>query len=153
MGRCGSSCGVCCLSRSGGGVPSLLRLQSVCKSCAVPHWLGRQPSLRFWQSIAGCPTIAVFTLSCLGYSTPCNFTSGTLEQGGLIRYCVQSIMAHKHPPLVFFAIFNARLMLDCSSTSQSCCLAIVAGMLKPHQTIVATSVYGIQPLPPPYKLP
>jgi len=116
-------------------VPVPLRLQCVWGFCAVPLWHGRQPSVWFSQSIAGCLPIAAFTLLCRGNSTPRFFSSPTSAQCCLTRNCVSSIAAPENPPVAILAIFKARCMSDCSSCTRPPCLAIVADMFKTYKDI------------------
>jgi len=152
-GRCGIFSGVGCLSPSGGGAPVPLRLQHVSRFYAVPLWQRRLPSIRFSRSIAGCLSMADFTLLCPGNSTPRYCSSRTSSRGFFIRYLVCSIVARKNPPLAIFAISKARHMSDCSSCTRPPCLAIVAGMVTTYMTLVDASTYQIRLLPLLYTLP
>jgi len=114
----------------GVGTPVPLRVQCVCGFVVVSFWQERQPSVWFSRTIAGCLSIAGFSLSCPGNSTPCFFSPQISARGFLICCCVSSIAAHENPPLAILAIFKARHMLDCSSCTRPPCLAIVADMLK-----------------------
>jgi len=134
-GGCGVGSGVGCLSSSGGGAPVALRLQLVWGFCAMSSGQGRQPSIWFSRSIAGCHSIAAFTFLCPGNSTHCFFSSRTLARGCLIRNCVSPIVARENPPLAILFIFKARRMSDCSSCTRPPCLAIVADMLKTYPEI------------------
>jgi len=96
-GGCGLGFGVACPSRSGGGSPVPLRLQCVWKFCAVPLWKVRQSFVGFSRSIAGCLSIAVFTLLSPGNSTPRLFSSRNWARGFLIRICDSSIAALEKP--------------------------------------------------------
>jgi len=69
-GRGGLGCGVRCLCPSGGGAPVPLRLQHVCGLLSVPLWEGRQPSVGFSRTIAGCLSILSFTFWNPGNCTP-----------------------------------------------------------------------------------
>ena len=121
-----------------GGVATFpLRLQRVSGFFAMPFWQGRQPSFWFSRTIAGCLSIATFTLLCPGNLTPRFFPSRTSAQGFLISCCVSSIAARENPPLAILAIFKARRMSDCSSCTRPPCLAIVADMLKTSKKLVA----------------
>ena len=130
-----------------------LHLQGVWGFCAVPCWQGRQPSVRFSQSIARCRSIADFTFSCPGNSTPRFFASWTSARGFLMMNCISSIAARENPPLAILAIFKARHVSDCSSCTRPLCLAIVADMLKTHKQSVAACTYQIRLVPQPYTLP
>jgi len=112
-----------------------LRLQLVWGFCAVPFCQGRQPSVGFSRSIAGCLSIAAFTFFCPGHSTPRFFYARSSVRGFLIRNCVSSIAECENPPLAIWAIFKARRMSDCSSCTRPPCLAIVADMLKTYKEI------------------
>jgi len=83
LGGYGIGCGVSCLIRSSGGAPAPL---SVWGFCAGPFGPGRQPSVRFSRSIAGCRSIAAFTFICPGKSAPWFHCSWTSAGGYLIRY-------------------------------------------------------------------
>jgi len=135
LGGCGISSGIGCLSRSGGGAPVPLRPQCVGRFCAMPFWQGRQWSVGFSQSIAGCLSIAALTFLWPGNSTPRFISSRTSARGFLIRNCVSSIAARKNPPVAILVIFKARCMSDCSSCTQPTCLATVADMLKTYKEI------------------
>jgi len=124
----------------GGGAPVPLRLHRVCGFFAVPLWQGTQPSIWFSRTIAGCLSIAAFTLLCLRNSTPCFFSSRTSARGFLISCCVSSIAAREIPSLAILAIVKARRMSDCWSCIRPPCLAIVADMLKTSKKLVAASV-------------
>ena len=104
-------------------------------------WQGRQPSVWFSRSIAGCLSIALFTVLFPRNSTPRIFSSWTSAAGFLIMHCVSSIVAHENPPLAILAIFKARRMSDCSGCSRPPCLATVADMLKTYNKSVAASTY------------
>ena len=134
-GGSGIGSGVGCLSHSGAGAPVPLCLQCVWGFCAVPFWQGREPSVWSSQSMAGCLSIAVFTLLCPGNSTPHFFSSRTSARGFLIGNCISCTVARDNPPLAILAIFKARHMSDCSSCTRPPCLAIVADMLKPNKEI------------------
>jgi len=121
----------------GGGAPLPLRLHRVSGFFAVPFGQGRQPSVWFSRTIAGCFSIAAFTLLCPGNSTPRFISSRTSVRGFLISCCVSSIAAREIPPLAILAIFKARRMSDCSSCTRPPCLAIVADMLKTSKKLVA----------------
>jgi len=123
----------------GGGVPLPLRLQRVCALFAVPFWQGRQPSIWFSRTIAGCLSIAACTLLRPGNSTPRFFSSRTSAWGFLISCCVPSIAVRENHPLAILAIFKARRMSDCSSCTRPPCLAIVADMLKTSRKLDAAS--------------
>ena len=123
----------------GGGAPVPLHLQRVCGFFAVPFWQGRQPSIWFSWTIAGCLSIAAFTLLCSGNTTPSFFSSRTSARGFLISCCVSFIVVRENPSLAIVAIFKARRMLDCSSCTQPPCLAIVANMLKTYKKLVSAS--------------
>jgi len=123
----------------GGGAPLPLHLQRVCGCFVVPFWQWRQPSIWFSRTIAGCLSIAAFTLLCPGNSTPRFCPSRTSAWGVLISCCVSSIAARENPPLAILAIFKARRMSDCSSCTRPPCLAIVADMLKTSRKLVAAS--------------
>jgi len=123
----------------GGGAPLPQRLQRACGCFAVPLWQGRQPSVWFSRTIAGCLSIAAFTLLCLGNSTPCFFSSLTSAWGFLIGCCVSSTAVRENPPLAILAIFKAIRMSECSSCTRPPCLAIVADMLKTSKKLVAAS--------------
>jgi len=153
VGGCGVGSGVCCLSCSGGGAPVPLCLQRFWGFCAVPFWPGRQPSVWFSWSIAGCLSITDFTFLCPGNSTPCILSSLTSAWGYLISNSVCSSVAHENPPLAILAIFKARHMSDCSSCTRPPCLAIVADMSKTYKKLVAASTYQIRLLPLSYTLP
>jgi len=123
----------------GRGAPVPLRLQGVCGFFAVPFWQGRQLSLWFSWTISGCLSIAAFTLSCPGDTTPRFFSSQTSLRGLWITCCISSMPACKNPSLAILAIVKARRMLDCSSCTRPSCLAIVADMLKTYKILVAAS--------------
>jgi len=59
----GISSGVDCLNQSGGGTAVPLRLHHVCRFISVPFWQGRHLAVWFWWSLAGCLSIAAFTIS------------------------------------------------------------------------------------------
>ena len=122
-----------------GGAPVPLRLQRVCGFFAVPFWQGRQPSIWVSRTIAGCLSIAVFTLLCLRNKLPCFFSSRTFANDFLISCCVSSIAAHGNPSLAILAIFKARRMSDCSRSTWPPCLDIVADTLKTYKKLVAAS--------------
>jgi len=127
------------IAGGGGGAPVPLRLQRVCGFFVVPFGQGRQPSVWFSRIIAGCLSIAAFTLLCPGKKTPRYFSSRPLPHGFLICCCVSSIAARRNPSLAILAISKARHMLDCSSCTQSPFLALVADMLKTYKKLVAAS--------------
>jgi len=131
LGRGGAHCS--------GGVPVPLCLQSICWFCAVPYWHGRQSSVWFVRTIAGCLSIIAFTLVCTENSTPRFFSSRNSVRGFLISCWVSSIVVRENPPLAIFARFNARRMWDCSSCTRPPCLAKVADMLKTYKKLVAAS--------------
>jgi len=112
----------------GGGAPVPLCLQPVCGFFAVPIWQGRQPSVRNSRIIAGCLSIAAFTLLCPGNTTPWVFSAQTSASGFFISCGISSIVARENPSFAILAIFRARRMSDCSSCTQPACLAIVADM-------------------------
>ena len=112
----------------------------------------RQPSVWFSWTIAGCLSITAFTLLCPENSTPCFFSSQTLDWGFLIRFCIASIVVQEKRPLAILAIFKGRRMLDGSSCTRPCCIAIMADMLNTYKKSVAASTYEIQLLPLPYTL-
>jgi len=141
LGGCGVGSGVSCLSRSGGGAPVPLHLQRVWGFCPMPFGHGRQPSVWFSRSIAGCLSIGALTMLCPGNFTPRFVPTWTSARGVLIMNCVSSIVACQTPPLAILAIFNARCMSDCSSCSRPTCLAIVADMVKTNEKLVAASTY------------
>jgi len=60
----------------GGDAPLPLRLQRVSGFFAVPFWQGRQPSIWFSKTIAGCLSMAAFTLLCPGNSSPASSLLG-----------------------------------------------------------------------------
>ena len=135
-----------CLSSSDGigGIPGRratvpLRQQRVCALFAVRFWQGRQPSIWFLRTIAGCLSMAVFTLLCQANSTPRFFSSQTSARGFFISCCVCSIAVRGNPPSAILVIFKARLISECSSCTRPPCLAIVADMLKTSKKLVATS--------------
>ena len=76
-GGCGPGWGDGCPRRCGRCAPVPFRLQSVWGFRPVPSSQGRQPSVRFCQSIAGCLSMAAFTFLFPGNSTPCFCYSGT----------------------------------------------------------------------------
>jgi len=80
----------------GGGAPLPLCLQRVCGLWAVAIWQGRQWSVWFSRTIAGCLSIAAFTLLCPGNPTRRFFSSRTLARGFLISCCISSIAAHEN---------------------------------------------------------
>jgi len=123
----------------GGGASVPLRLQRVCGFCAVTFWQGRQPSVWFSRTIAGCLSIAAFTLLCPANTTPRFFSSRTTARGFLISCCVYLLTARKNPSLAMLATLKARHMSDCSSCTRPPCLAIVADMLKTYKKLVAAS--------------
>jgi len=116
-----------------------LRLHRVCGFFAVPFWQGRQLTVEFSRTIAGCLSIAAFTLLCPGNTTPRFFSSQTLAHGVLIRFCISSIVARENTSLAMLAIFKARCMSDCSCCTRPPCLAIVADILKTYKKLVAAS--------------
>jgi len=122
-----------------GGAPVSLHSQRVCRFSAVPFWQGRVPSVWFSWTIAVCLSIAAFTMSCPGNTTPRFFSSWTSARGLLISWCLSSIAARKNASLAFLAIFKARRMSDCSSCTRPPCLAIVADMLKTYKELFAAS--------------
>jgi len=126
-------------ARCVGGAPVPWCLQCVCEFFAVPFGQGRQPSVWFSRTIAGCLSIVAFTLLCLANSTPRFFWSRSSGQGFLISCCVFSIAACENPPLAILAIFKARHMSDYSSCTRHPCLAIVADMLKTSKKVVAAT--------------
>ena len=132
------------------GTPTPLHLQHVCRFFAVTNWQQKQPSVWYSQPIAVCLWIATFTFLCPGRSTPHWLSSQTSVQGFLIRYWVFSNARQGIPPLAILAISKARHMSECSSCSQSPCLAIVAYMLKTNKTLVAAFKNEISLLPLPY---
>jgi len=140
-GGCGVSSGVSCLSCASGGAPMPLRYQRVWGFCAVLFRQGRQPLIWCSRSIAGCLSIATFTSSSPGNTSPRFFSCRTSARGCLIRNCVSSNAARKNPHLAILALFKARHMSDCSSCTQPPCLAIVADMLKIYKELVAASTY------------
>jgi len=123
----------------GGGAPVPLLLQWVCGFFAVRFCQGRQPSIWFSWTIAGCLSIAAFTLSCPGNTTPRFFSSQTLACGFLISCCISPIAARKNPSLAILAIFKARRMSDCSSCTWPPGLARVVDMMKTYKELVAAS--------------
>jgi len=102
-------------------------------------WPGRQMSVWFSRTIAGCVSIAAFILLCAGKTTPRFFSSRTSAWSLLISCCVSSIVAREHPPLAILAIFMAWRMSDYSSCTRPPCLAIVADMFKTYSKLVAAS--------------
>jgi len=136
--------GVAGISVQGGagrgcGAPVLLHLQRDCEFFAVRFWQGRQLSVWFWRIIAGCHSIAAFTLLCSGNSPPCFFTSRTAAQGFLMGWFDSWIAECENPPLTILTTFKAGRMSDCSSFTRPPCLAIVADMLNTYKTLVAPS--------------
>jgi len=95
----GISPGVGCLYQLGelGSVPE--QLQCVCRLYPVPFLKGRYLSGWFWQSIAGCHSIAAFTMFCTANWIPRFLSSQTSVRGSLIRYCVSCIAVRKSSPL------------------------------------------------------
>jgi len=130
-----------------------LCVPSVCADSLRAFWHGRHLSVWFWRSIAGCHSVAAFTLVCRGNSTPCFFSSQTSVQGLLIRYCDPFIAARENHSLGILAMFKARHMSDCSSCTPPHCLAIVADMLNTYTKLVAASNDEMRLLPQPYTLP
>jgi len=122
-----------------GGAPVLLLVQWVCGFFAVPIWQWRPPSIWLSWTIAGCLSIAAFTLLCPGNTIPLFFSSRTSPRCYLISCCISSIAAHKNTSLASLAIFKARWMSDCSSCTQPPCLTIVADRLKTYKKSVAAS--------------
>jgi len=107
-GRGGIYSDVSCLRHSGGGAPVPLKLQRACGLFTVPFCEGRHPAMWLWRSTAGWISIAVFTFSCLWYSTPQFLSSHALVWGLLFRYFISSILACKNHPVAILAIFKAR---------------------------------------------
>jgi len=149
VGFC-NGCGVCCLHRVGGSASVPLHLQHVSGFFALPLCQRRYPSDWFRRSIAGCLTIAAFSLLCTGHSTPRFFSSWTSARDYLIRYCVSSSATRQHPPLAILAIFNAKHMSDCSSCTWPPCLTTVADMLKTFKKLVAAVNSKLWLVPQPY---
>ena len=149
----GVGSGACCLSWLGEGAPVLLRLQLFCGYFALPFWQGRHLGVWFWWSIARCLSIAAFTFLSPGNSTPHFFSSRTLVQSVLIRYCVSAIAARKNTSLAILVIFKARRMSDCSSCTGPPCLAIVADILNTNKKLVAASNNEMRLLPQPHTNP
>ena len=145
--------GVRCLRRSGGAAPVPLRLQRVCGFFTVPFGQGKHLSRWYWQSIASCFMIAVFTLLCSRNLTPRCFLSRTSVWDFVIRCCHSSIVARENHPLASLAMFKARCISDFSRCTRPSCLAIVADMLKTCKETVAASNNRIQLVPQPYTLP
>jgi len=123
----------------GGGAPVPLCLQWVFGFFAVPFWQGRQLSVWFSRTIAGCLSMGAFILFCPGNITPSFFSSRTSAWGFSNRCCVYSIAARKNPSLAILVIFKARHMSDCSSCTRPPCRAIVADMLITYKILVAAS--------------
>jgi hypothetical protein len=107
----------------------------------------------FDKSLGRCISIAAFTFVCPGNSTPHFFSSRTSAQGLWITYWVSCIAPRQYPSFYILVKFTARCMLDSSSITRPCCLAIVADMSKPYWTLVAESNIEIRLLPLPYMLP
>ena len=125
----------------GRGAPMPLRLQRVCGFFAVPFWQGRQLSVRFSRTSAGCHSIAAFTSFRQGYTTHLMFSSLTPAWCYLIRCCVSSLEARENPSLAILAIFKASRMSECSCCTGPPCLVIVPDMLRPYKNwVTATRV-------------
>jgi len=62
LGWGGVSSRFCCWRQSGGGLHVCLSLQHVRGVCVAQFWPRRHPSVSFWQSKAGCLSIAAFTV-------------------------------------------------------------------------------------------
>jgi len=114
---------------------------------ALPLWQGRHPGVWFWPSIAGCLSITAFSFSCPGNSTPSCFSSLTLARGFLSRYCDSSLAARTNRYLAILAMFQARCLSNCTSFTQSPCLAIVADMMITYKKLVAASNNEMRLLP------
>ena len=147
LGRVGIGCGVYFLHRSDWGAPVRMLLQRVCWRFAVPFLQGRQLSMLWSWTIAGCIPIAAFTFLRPRNSSPQLLSSSTSAWGFLIRYCISSIVARENPPLAILAIFQATRMSDCSSCTRPQCHAIVADMLKTYKKLVAASKNKTRQLP------
>jgi len=152
LGGLSISSGVCCLGQSGRGVAVMLHLQHVCIFFALPMWQRRQPFVSVARIIAGCHSIAAFTILRRGIWTPRYLSSRTSTWHSLIMCCICCSAAPKNPPLVILPRFIARHMSDCSSCTWSPCPAIVGDMLETNRTLVA-SENEIPLLPTPYTLP
>ena len=137
----GGECGVPGLSGAGhyGGAPVSLRLQWVCGLFPVQFWWVRHPFVWFFRTIAGCLSIASFTMLSLGNTTPCFFSSLTSARGIMSSCCISSSPARENPSLAMLAISKAWLMLDCSRCTRPPCFAIVADMLETYKKLVAAS--------------
>jgi len=116
-------------------------------------WHGRQLSVRFWPSIAGCLAISAFTVLCPGNAITRFFSSRTSVQGFLITYCISSVAVCENPPLAVLATFKDRSMSDYSSCTRPPCLAMVADMMGTYKKLVVVTNNKIWQLPEPYKLP
>ena len=120
-----------------------LHLQHFCGFFAVPTLQGRQPSVRFSTTIAGCNFITAFSWLCTGKTTTYFVSCWSSAHSGLMGCWVSSIAASKYPPFAMVAIFKVRCMSDCSSCTQPSCLAIVADMLKTYKPSIVGSKYEI----------
>jgi len=121
----------------GAAVP--LGLQWVCGIFALPLWQGRQPSIWFSWTSAGCYIIAASTLICPGNTTQGSFCSRTLARGFMISCCLSSIAVRDNLSFAILAILKARRKSDCSSCTRPPCPTIVADMFKTYKTLVAAS--------------
>jgi len=131
------------LHQSGWDALVTLHLHHVCGFRGVAMWQERQPSVWFSQTIAGCLSITPVTILSTANWAPWIFSSQTLVWHFMITnwYCSNAV--REYPPLAVMAIFEARCMSDCSSCTQTPCLAIVADMLKTFWKLVAASKYEI----------
>jgi hypothetical protein len=129
-----------------------LRLHHVCGFFAVSFWQGRHPADWFRRSIARCLSIAAFTYSCPGHSTPRFCSSRNLARGFLISNCVSSFPAREKPSIGIFALFKSRRMSDCYNCTRPPCLALVADILNSKKKLVAACNGEIRQLPQPYTL-
>jgi len=64
-------------------------------------------------------------------------------------YWPSFIVPHENPPLAILATFMARCMSDCSSCTQSPCLAKVADRLKTYNKFIDATTYEVLLLPLP----
>jgi len=115
---------------SGGGTPSPLRIQWVCGFFPQPFRLGRQPSIWYARTIAGCLPIAAITILCQGKSATHIFSSRNSAWAFSTRSCLAYIAAHNYSPLAILAMFNRWHMSDCSSCTRPPCIPIVVDMWK-----------------------